>query len=66
MKLPVTGGSGLYQFRHRSHGARSAVGRTRYRPATIDWYRANQRWMEHVKSRDYRHFYELNYAHRAR
>lgn len=32
---------------------------------TIDWYRANQPWVEHVKSGDYRHFYELNYAHRG-
>jgi dTDP-glucose 4,6-dehydratase len=32
---------------------------------TIDWYRANQRWVEHVKSGDYRHFYELNYVRRT-
>jgi dTDP-glucose 4,6-dehydratase len=32
---------------------------------TIDWYRSNQRWVEHVKSGDYRHFYELNYAQRS-
>ena len=34
--------------------------------ATIDWYRANQSWVQHVKSGEYRHFYEINYAHRAR
>jgi len=33
--------------------------------ATIDWYRANQEWVEHVKSGEYRHFYEINYSNRA-
>lgn len=33
--------------------------------ATIAWYRSNQRWVEHVKSGDYRRFYELNYALRS-
>ena len=33
--------------------------------ATIDWYRANQNWVQHVKSGEYRNFYETNYAHRA-
>jgi dTDP-glucose 4,6-dehydratase len=32
---------------------------------TIDWYRANQSWVEHVKSGEYRHFYEINYARRG-
>jgi dTDP-glucose 4,6-dehydratase len=32
---------------------------------TIDWYRANRSWVEHVKSGEYRHFYELNYAQRG-
>jgi dTDP-glucose 4,6-dehydratase len=32
---------------------------------TIDWYRSNQAWVQRVKSGEYRHFYELNYAHRA-
>lgn len=32
--------------------------------ATIEWYRANQPWVERVKSGEYRHFYELNYANR--
>ncbi|HTU44317.1 MAG TPA: dTDP-glucose 4,6-dehydratase [Bryobacteraceae bacterium] len=34
--------------------------------STIDWYRANQSWVRHVKSGEYRHFYQINYAHRAR
>ena len=33
--------------------------------ATIDWYRANRGWIDRVKSGEYRHFYELNYAHRT-
>jgi len=33
--------------------------------ATIDWYRSNNAWVQRVKSGEYRHFYELNYAHRA-
>lgn len=33
--------------------------------ATIDWYRANGEWIQRVKSGEYRHFYELNYANRA-
>jgi dTDP-glucose 4,6-dehydratase len=32
---------------------------------TIDWYRANQDWVEHVKSGEYRHFYDVNYSHRT-
>ena len=32
---------------------------------TIDWYRLNQAWVQRVKSGEYRHFYELNYAQRA-
>jgi dTDP-glucose 4,6-dehydratase len=32
--------------------------------ATIDWYRANSAWVQRVKSGEYRHFYELNYANR--
>jgi dTDP-glucose 4,6-dehydratase len=34
--------------------------------ATVDWYRQNQQWVRHVKSGEYRHFYELNYANRSR
>ena len=33
--------------------------------ATIDWYRSNSAWIRRVKSGEYRHFYELNYANRA-
>ncbi len=32
---------------------------------TIDWYRRNQDWVKHVKSGEYRRFYELNYANRT-
>jgi dTDP-glucose 4,6-dehydratase len=32
--------------------------------ATIDWYRANQNWVQRVKSGEYRDFYELNYGNR--
>ncbi len=32
---------------------------------TIAWYQANQDWVQHVKSGEYRHFYELNYANRG-
>jgi dTDP-glucose 4,6-dehydratase len=33
--------------------------------ATIDWYKANAPWIAHVKSGEYQHYYERNYAHRA-
>lgn len=33
--------------------------------ATIGWYRANRAWVERVKSGEYRHFYDLNYARRG-
>lgn len=33
--------------------------------ATVDWYRTNSAWIEHVKSGEYRNFYELNYSQRA-
>jgi dTDP-glucose 4,6-dehydratase len=33
--------------------------------ATIDWYRANPKWVEHVTSGEYRRFYELNYSNRS-
>jgi dTDP-glucose 4,6-dehydratase len=32
---------------------------------TIDWYRANQDWVQRIKSGEYRSFYELNYANRT-
>jgi dTDP-glucose 4,6-dehydratase len=33
--------------------------------ATIAWYKANPTWVQRVKSGEYRHFYELNYAQRS-
>lgn len=32
---------------------------------TIDWYRTNRDWVRHVKSGEYRRFYDLNYANRT-
>ena len=34
--------------------------------ATVDWYRGNHRWIERVKSGEYRDFYQLNYVGRER
>jgi dTDP-glucose 4,6-dehydratase len=31
---------------------------------TVAWYRANETWWQAVKSGEYRHWYERNYAHR--
>jgi dTDP-glucose 4,6-dehydratase len=31
---------------------------------TIDWYKANPEWVAHVRSGDYRKFYEINYGNR--
>ena len=33
--------------------------------ATIDWYRSNSGWTERVKSGEYQHYYDRNYANRA-
>jgi dTDP-glucose 4,6-dehydratase len=33
--------------------------------ATIDWYRANPAWVAHVKSGEYREYYQRNYGNRA-
>jgi dTDP-glucose 4,6-dehydratase len=33
--------------------------------ATVEWYRNNHDWVERIKSGEYRHFYELNYANRT-
>ena len=33
--------------------------------ATVDWYRGNREWVQRIKSGEYRHFYELNYANRT-
>jgi dTDP-glucose 4,6-dehydratase len=32
---------------------------------TIDWYRANARWLERARSGEYRTYYERHYTHRA-
>jgi len=32
---------------------------------TIEWYKQNRKWVERVKSGEYRQFYELNYANRS-
>jgi dTDP-glucose 4,6-dehydratase len=32
--------------------------------STIEWYRANPDWVAHVKSGEYRRYYEANYANR--
>jgi len=33
--------------------------------ATVKWYQANRTWVDRVRSGEYRHFYELNYANRV-
>ena len=33
--------------------------------ATVAWYRDNPHWVARIKSGEYRHFYELNYANRT-
>ena len=32
--------------------------------ATVDWYRANQDWVRHVKSGEYQNYYSRNYENR--
>jgi dTDP-glucose 4,6-dehydratase len=32
---------------------------------TIEWYRSNTEWTARVKSGEYQHYYEKNYAGRA-
>ncbi len=32
--------------------------------ATIEWYQSNGRWIERVKSGEYQHYYDRNYANR--
>ncbi|MBZ5608719.1 MAG: dTDP-glucose 4,6-dehydratase [Acidobacteriia bacterium] len=34
--------------------------------ATVEWYRANQKWVRRVKSGEYQSYYARNYDHRAR
>jgi len=31
---------------------------------TVDWYLANEKWLSHVVSGDYQHYYETQYQHR--
>ena len=33
--------------------------------ATVEWYRTNRAWINRIKSGEYLHFYELNYANRS-
>jgi dTDP-glucose 4,6-dehydratase len=33
--------------------------------ATVQWYRANQEWVQHVKSGEYQSYYERNYENRT-
>jgi dTDP-glucose 4,6-dehydratase len=33
--------------------------------ATIDWYRSNGDWIQRVKSGEYQHYYDRNYANRS-
>jgi dTDP-glucose 4,6-dehydratase len=33
--------------------------------ATVDWYLQNRKWVERIKSGEYRKFYDLNYSHRS-
>lgn len=32
---------------------------------TIAWYQANQEWLDHARSGEYRHYYERHYTHRS-
>jgi dTDP-glucose 4,6-dehydratase len=34
-------------------------------PRTVQWYRDNRPWVDHVRSGDYRQYYEKNYSGRA-
>jgi len=38
---------------------------TRGLQATVDWYVQHKAWVEHIKSGEYRRFYELNYSQRV-
>lgn len=49
----------------RATGWRPLMNFDRGLQVTIDWYRENRGWIERVKSGEYRHFYELNYAQRG-
>jgi dTDP-glucose 4,6-dehydratase len=49
----------------RQTGWEPQVDFTKGLDTTIDWYRTHQDWVQRVKSGEYRHFYELNYANRV-
>ena len=34
--------------------------------ATVEWYRANPEWVQHVRSGEYQTYYARNYEHRTR
>ena len=34
--------------------------------ATVDWYRSNPEWIQHVRSGEYQTYYARNYEHRNR
>ena len=49
----------------RKTGWEPAMSFDRGLEATVEWYRSNAEWTRHVKSGEYRQFYELNYSNRA-
>jgi len=52
------------RFRLLTGGARDDVDHHRTLEATIDWYRGNGTWVEHVRSGEYRTYYERMYQRR--
>ena len=34
--------------------------------ATVEWYRSNPEWIQHVRSGEYETYYARNYEHRNR
>ena len=34
--------------------------------ATVEWYRSNPEWIQHVRSGEYQTYYARNYEHRNR
>ncbi len=48
----------------RHTGWEPQMGFDRGLAATVEWYRANKEWISHVKTGEYRKFYELNYSGR--
>ncbi|HEY3459133.1 MAG TPA: dTDP-glucose 4,6-dehydratase [Bryobacteraceae bacterium] len=49
----------------RETGWEPAMSFDRGLEATVEWYRHNSQWIRHVKSGEYRQFYELNYSNRT-